>query len=112
MLMKNVALISVSSPDKHGYCSLGVSVDTTLAAVENAEIVIAQINRFMPRTHGDGTIHISRIHFAVEKDQALPEIEQAKIGEIEQLEFRCVRSTNNEAPVERKLHSGQLWTYR
>ncbi len=80
----DVALISVSPPDKHGFCSLGVSVDTTLAAVENAEIVIAQINRFMPRTHGDGTIHISRIHFAVEKDEALPEIEQAKIGEIEQ----------------------------
>lgn len=80
----DVALISVSPPDNHGYCSLGVSVDTSLAAVENAEIVIAQINRFMPRTHGDGIIHISRIHFAVEKDEALPEIEQAKIGEIEQ----------------------------
>ena len=80
----DVALISVSPPDNHGYCSLGVSVDTSLAAVENAEIVIAQINRFMPRTHGDGIVHISRIHFAVEKDEALPEIEQAKIGEIEQ----------------------------
>ena len=79
----DVALITVSAPDKHGYCSLGVSVDASLAAVENAEIVIAQINRFMPRTHGDGIIHISRIHFAVEHDEPLPEVKQAEIGEIE-----------------------------
>ena len=79
----DVALITVSAPDKHGYCSLGVSVDASLAAVENAEIVIAQINRFMPRTHGDGIIHISRIHFAVEHDESLPEVKQAEIGEIE-----------------------------
>ena len=79
----DVALITVSAPDKHGYCSLGVSVDASLAAVENAEIVIAQINRFMPRTHGDGIIHVSRIHFAVEHDEPLPEVKQAEIGEIE-----------------------------
>jgi acyl-CoA hydrolase len=79
----DVAIITVSAPDKHGYCSLGVSVDVSLAAVENAEIVIAQINRFMPRTHGDGIIHVSRIHFAVEHDEPLPEVKQAEIGEIE-----------------------------
>jgi acyl-CoA hydrolase len=79
----DVAIITVSAPDKHGYCSLGVSVDASLAAVENAEIVIAQINRFMPRTHGDGNIHVSRIHFAVEHDESLPEVKQAEIGEME-----------------------------
>jgi acyl-CoA hydrolase len=67
-------MISVSPPDVHGYCSLGTSVDISLAAVESAQYVIAQINVQMPRTHGDGFIHISRIHSAVECDEALPEI--------------------------------------
>jgi 4-hydroxybutyrate CoA-transferase len=79
----DVALISVSPPDKHGYCSLGVSIDTSLAAVENAQIVIAQINRNMPRTHGDGIIHMSQINFAVEFDEALPEVPPAPIAEVE-----------------------------
>jgi acyl-CoA hydrolase len=83
----DVALITVSPPDQHGCCSLGVSVDASLAAVQNAKIVIAQINRNMPRTHGDGFIHISKIHYAVEMDQDLPEMpvgiispEEAAIG--------------------------------
>lgn len=69
----DVALISVSPPDKHGYCSLGTSVDISLAAVESAKIVIAQVNKYMPRTHGDGLIHISKITFYTEEDQPLPE---------------------------------------
>jgi acyl-CoA hydrolase len=64
----DVALIQVSPPDKHGYCSLGVSVEATLAAVQSAKKVIAQINPQMPRTHGDGIIHISRIQAAIEVD--------------------------------------------
>jgi acetyl-CoA hydrolase len=79
----DVALITVSPPDEHGCCSLGVSVDMSLAAVQHAKIVIAQINKFMPRTHGDGFIHISKIHYAVEVDEALPEIIQGKITEQE-----------------------------
>ena len=62
----DVALISVSPPDKHGYCSLGPSVDATLAALENAEVVIAQVNKFVPRTHGDGMIHKSQINYMKE----------------------------------------------
>ena len=69
----DVALISVSPPDKHGFCSLGTSVDISLSAIQSAKTIVAQINRFVPRTHGDGFIHISNIHHSVEVDQPLPE---------------------------------------
>ncbi|MFZ4506742.1 MAG: acetyl-CoA hydrolase/transferase family protein [Fimbriimonas sp.] len=69
----DVALIQVSPPDKHGFCTLGVSVDSTLAAVQTAKHVIALINPQMPRTHGDGTFHVSRFHQTVLGDVALPE---------------------------------------
>ena len=69
----DAALIHVSPPDRHGYCSLGVSVDVTRSAVENAKLVIAQINPQMPRVHGDGFIHVSKIHHFVEIDEPLPE---------------------------------------
>jgi acyl-CoA hydrolase len=67
-----VALIHVSVPDQHGYCSLGVSVEATLAAIANADHVIAQVNKQMPRTFGDGIIHVSEIDAFVECDEALP----------------------------------------
>ncbi len=67
-----VVLIHVSVPDQHGYCSLGVSVEATLAAIDNADHVIAQINKQMPRTFGDGIIHISEIDAFVECDVPLP----------------------------------------
>lgn len=68
----DVATIHVSVPDKHGYCSLGVSIEATLAAIANAKVVIAQVNKQMPRTHGDGLIHISEINSFVECDIPLP----------------------------------------
>jgi 4-hydroxybutyrate CoA-transferase len=77
----DVALITVSPPDSHGFCSLGTSIDISLAAVETAKIIIAQVNRQMPRTHGDGFIHISRIHATVESDDALPEISPEPLNE-------------------------------
>jgi acyl-CoA hydrolase len=67
-----VALIHVSVPDKHGYCSLGVSVEATLAAIDNADYVIAQVNKQMPRTHGAGIIHHTEIDAFVECDEPLP----------------------------------------
>lgn len=79
----NVALVNVCPPDKHGYCSLGVSVDASRAAVMNADIVIAQINPNMPRTHGDGIIHSSKIDFAVEVDDPLPETQPPELTESE-----------------------------
>ncbi|QED38139.1 acetyl-CoA hydrolase/transferase family protein [Antarcticibacterium arcticum] len=67
----DVAFIQVSPPDKHGYCSLGVSVDITLPAIQTAKMVIAQINPNVPRTHGDGIIHIDRIHALVEVNEPI-----------------------------------------
>lgn len=68
----DAVLIQVSPPDAHGYCSLGVSVDATNAAWRMADTVIAQINPKMPRSHGDGLIHLNDIDFAVEHTQELP----------------------------------------
>lgn len=79
----DVALISVSPPDVHGNCSLGPSVDITLAAVQTAKIIIAQINKHIPRTHGDGFIHVSKIHYAIEHDSLLPESLQNHITDVE-----------------------------
>src|SRR5688500_7002668 len=70
----DVALIHVSPPDSHGFCSLGTSVDVSLAGVQMAEKVIAQINSKMPRTHGDGLISVNKIDFAVEVEDDLPEV--------------------------------------
>jgi acyl-CoA hydrolase len=68
----NTALIQVSPPDKHGMCSLGVSVEATKAAVEVADKIIAHINPKMPRTHGDSFIHISRFTACYEQEDELP----------------------------------------
>lgn len=80
----DIALISVSPPDLHGYCSLGVSVDTSKAAADSAKIVIAQVNRFLPRTHGDGMIHVSKIHSFVEGHIPLLEAGNFEISPVEQ----------------------------
>lgn len=84
----DVALVTVSPPDKHGFCSLGVSIDVSKAAVDSANVIIAQVNKHMPRTHGDGLIHINDIDFLVEKDEPIIEMPplaitetQHKIGE-------------------------------
>ncbi len=74
ILPLDVALVQISPPDRHGFCSLGVSVDVARAAVQVARHVIAQINPNMPRTHGDGLIHVSALHSAVVVDDPLPEI--------------------------------------
>ncbi len=78
ILPLDVALIHVSQPDKHGFCSLGVSVDITRAAVKHAKHVIAQVNTQMPRTHGDGLIHISEIDTLVEVNEPLPQVDYGK----------------------------------
>lgn len=84
ILPLDVALIQVSPPDSKGYCSLGVSVDATRAAVEKSKMVIAQVNSRMPRTHGDSFIHINDIDYYVEQDEELPEHAPAPLTEIEQ----------------------------
>lgn len=76
----DVALITVSPPDKHGYCSLGPSVDISLGAIESAKFIIAEINSQAPRTHGDGVIHISDIDCYIEVDSPLHEAHWRPIG--------------------------------
>jgi 4-hydroxybutyrate CoA-transferase len=71
ILPLDIALIHVSPPDQHGFCSLGTSVDVARSAVEMAATVIAQVNSRMPRTHGDGQIHVDRIAMGVEIDEPL-----------------------------------------
>ena len=70
----DVALVQVSPPDKHGFCSLGVSVDISNAAIETARHVIAQVNENMPRVHGNGIIHVSAIDALVRCDTPIFEI--------------------------------------
>jgi acyl-CoA hydrolase/GNAT superfamily N-acetyltransferase len=69
----DVALIQVSPPDKFGFCSLGVSVDITLAGAQNAKLVIAQVNPRMPRTWGDSFLHVDDIDYFVEYEEPLVE---------------------------------------
>jgi len=71
MVSLDVALIQTSLPDEHGYVSLGVSVDIVKAATESARVVVAQMNKNMPRVNGDGYIHISDIDYAVHHDEDL-----------------------------------------
>lgn len=79
----DIALIHVSPPDKHGFCSLGTSVDIARAAVETAKLVIAQINARMPRVHGDGFVHMSQFHHYIEIDEPLPEHISPPLTEVE-----------------------------
>ncbi len=71
VLPLDVAIIQVSPPDEHGYCSMGVSVDVARSAVNMAKIVIAQVNPYVPRTHGDGIIHTKRFKAMVYSEDAL-----------------------------------------
>jgi acyl-CoA hydrolase len=77
----DVALVHVSPPDRHGYCSLGVSVDVVVAAIKSAKHVIAQINTRMPRTLGDGIVHESVFDAAYRIDMEIPEIINPKPSE-------------------------------
>jgi 4-hydroxybutyrate CoA-transferase len=73
VLPLNVALIHVSPPDEHGFCSFGVEVGLTKSAAESADIIIAEVNQQMPRTLGDSFIHVSRLHHIVPVDYAIAE---------------------------------------
>jgi acyl-CoA hydrolase/RimJ/RimL family protein N-acetyltransferase len=70
----DVALVQVSPPDKFGYCSLGVSVDITRSGLENARLVIAQVNPLMPRTWGDSFVHVDQIDWLVPHEEPLVEM--------------------------------------
>lgn len=74
----DVALISVSPPDEHGFCSYGVEVGTTKPAADSARVIVAEVNQQMPRTLGDSFIHVSRLSQVVETDYPLPEAVQGR----------------------------------
>ncbi len=83
VLPLDAALINVSTPDAHGYCSLGTSVDAALAATRAAKTVIAQVNASVPRTLGDSFVHVDEIDLAVEVDSLPYEHLESPIGEVE-----------------------------
>jgi acyl-CoA hydrolase len=82
ILPLDVALVQVSPPDRHGFCSLGVSVDIAATAVKTAKYVIAQVNPKMPRTIGDGIIKIDEFDAVVYAEQDLPEVVCSDVNEI------------------------------
>ena len=79
----DVALIEVSPPDSHGFCSFGVGVDTTLTAAKVAKHVVAQINDYMPRTYGDSFIHVEDIDAFVESSRPLCALKQAIVTDLQ-----------------------------
>lgn len=86
ILELDTAIVQVSPPDRHGYCSLGVSVDIARAAVDSARQIIALVNPLMPRTHGDGMIHTDRFTKMVFHESPLPEESYtSKVGETERI---------------------------
>jgi acyl-CoA hydrolase len=84
VLELDTAIVQVSPPDKHGYCSLGLSVDVARAAVDSARQIIALVNPLMPRTHGDGMVHTDSFTKMVFHEAGLPEENySSKVGENE-----------------------------
>jgi 4-hydroxybutyrate CoA-transferase len=84
----DVVMIQVSPPDEHGFCSLGVGVDLTLAAVRMGRRVVAEVNPRMPRSLGDSFVHLSKIHKLVEVNHELAQLER---GEIDDESRACAR---------------------
>ena len=82
ILPVDIALIHVSPPDEHGFCSFGVGVECTMAAAQNAKIVIALVNEQMPRVHGDNFIHVNRLNYVVEDSRPLAELPRVRMTEL------------------------------
>lgn len=79
----DVCLVHVSPPDEHGFCSLGVGVEITLAAARAAKTIIAQVNPRMPRTLGDSFLHVSKFAAVVEVDEPILELPRRRMGKVE-----------------------------
>jgi acetyl-CoA hydrolase len=82
----DVALIHVSPPDEHGFCSLGIEVGLTKSPAESAKIIIAEVNQKMPRTLGDSFIHVSKLNYVIPVDYELPELAMGDEGGSEIIE--------------------------
>lgn len=83
ILPVDVAIVQVTPPDIHGYCSLGTSVDCARAALTHAKYIIGQVNEHMPRTYGDGNVHISHFDVLVKADMKLPEHKPSQLTDVE-----------------------------
>src|ERR1700747_3146507 len=95
----DVALIEVSPPDSHGYCSFGVGVDTTLTAAKCARYVVAQVNDNMPRTYGDSFIHVSDIDALVESSRPLCAMTKSVVTDLQIAIARHVASLIEDGAV-------------
>jgi acyl-CoA hydrolase len=95
----DVALIEVSPPDAHGFCSFGVGVDTTLTAAKCARYVVAQVNDYMPRTYGDSFIHVNDIDAVVESSRPLCELRKPAVTDMHVAIARNVASLIEDGAV-------------
>ena len=106
ILPLDVAMVQVSEPDKHGYCSLGVSVDCTLSAIQSAKYIIAQVNPRMPRTLGDGIVKMDCFHAVVYASAELPEVYQEKLSELSmRIGAYCAGLVENGATIQMGIGS-------
>lgn len=107
ILPLDVAIVQVSPPDAHGFCSLGVSVDVAATAVKMARYVIAQVNPRMPRTFGDGIVHVDVFDVVVNGEQELPNV--AANGELSEIAIRigmhCAELVENGATIQTGIGS-------
>src|SRR5437660_11085096 len=95
----DIALIEVSPPDSHGFCSFGVGVDTSLTAAKCAHYVVAQVNDQMPRTYGDSFIHVNQLDVVVETSQPLCELKKPEITDMHVAIARNVASLIEDGSV-------------
>jgi len=86
LLPLEAAIIQVSPPDEHGFCSLGVEVGLTKSPAESAKIIIAEVNQQMPRTLGDSFIHVSRLNYIIPVNYPIPEMVMTEDGGSEVVE--------------------------
>jgi acyl-CoA hydrolase len=100
ILPLDVAIVQVSPPDKHGYCSLGTSVDIALSAVKSSKVVIAQVNPKMPRTLGDGILHIKEFAAMVYAEQDLPEVVSPTNEIASRIASHCAELVENGATLQ------------
>ncbi len=97
----DVAMIQVSPPDSHGYCSMGISVDITKSGAESADLVIAQVNENMPITHGDSFLNVIDLDYLVPFDEPLREFEADEADErIKLIGSYCARLIENDSTLE------------
>lgn len=109
ILPLDAVLIQVSPPDQHGYCSLGVAVEATRSAVRNGKKIFAQINRHMPRVHGDTFVHINQMDAYVEYDEPLFEVDYSQeVSDTEKMIAKNVAGLIDDKSTSKKMKAIHL----